>query len=69
MEELFSSQDRNNKDSTDILETLGTIDVKYMIKEIEDKIKATYKYLSISGNEYYWENFPDNTRKAMLGKM
>ena len=67
--ELFSPQDRNNKDSTTMLETLGTIYIKAMIKDIEDKTKYTYKYLSISGTEYSWEHFLDTTKKSMLGKM
>ena len=69
VEELFSPQDRNNKEITTILETLVTISVKYMIKELEDKTKATYKYLSISGTEYYWEHCPLTTKKFMLGKI
>ena len=56
LEELFSPQDLNNKDSNTILETLGMIAVKDMINDIEDKTKATYKYLSISGTEYSWEH-------------
>ena len=45
VEELFSPQDRDNKDSTPMLETLGTIALKTMIKELEDKTKDTYKYM------------------------
>ena len=67
-EELFSPQYHNNKDSTTMLDTLGTISDNDMIKEIYDKTKATYKYLSISGTEYSWEHCPENTNKAMLWK-
>ena len=67
-EELFAPQDRNNKDSTLMLETLGTIALKAMIKELEDKTKATYKYLTLSGSEYSWEHCPETTKKAMLWK-
>ena len=52
VEELFAPHERDNKDSTPILETLGTLALKDMIKELEDKTKATYKYLSLSGYEY-----------------
>ena len=52
-----------------MLETLGTIDVKDIIKDLEDKTKTTYKYLSISRTDYSCEHCPDPTRKAMLGKM
>ena len=58
VEELFSPQYRNNKDSTAMLETLFTIALKVMIKDLEDKKKATYKYLSLSGSEYSWEHCP-----------
>ena len=51
-EELFAPQYRDNKYSTPMLETLGMISLKTMIKELEDKTKATYKYLSLSGSEY-----------------
>ena len=54
MEELLSPHDRNNKDSTTMLETLCTLSVKDVIKDLEDKTKANYKYLSISGTEYSW---------------
>ena len=66
---MFAPQDRDNKESTPMLETLGTIALKAMIKELEDKTKATYKYLSLSGSEYSWEHCPETTKKSMLGKM
>ena len=69
VEGLFSPQDLDNKGSTTMLETLGTISVEAMIKDFEDKTKATYKYLSISGTEYSWDHFPETTKKSMLGKM
>ena len=37
VEEMCALQDRDNKDSTHILDTLGTIYLKAMIKELEDK--------------------------------
>ena len=51
VEELFAPQYRDNKDSTTMLETLGKIALKATIKELEDKTKATYKYLSLYGSE------------------
>ena len=68
-EELFAPQDHDNKDSTPIMETLGVISLKAIIKELEDKTKATYKYLSLYGSEYSWEHCPETTKKSMLGKM
>ena len=38
--ELFAPQYRDNKDSAPMLETLGTIAIKAMIKELEDKKKG-----------------------------
>ena len=52
-----------------MLEKQGTIDVKAMVKDLEGKTKATYKYLSISGTDYSWEHCPETTKKAMLGKI
>ena len=69
VEELFSPQYRDNKDSTTMLQTLGMIAFKAMIKQLKDKTKATYKYLSISGTEYSLEHCPETTKKSMLGKM
>ena len=69
VEELFAAQDQNNKYSNPMLETLGMISLKAIIKELEDKTKANYKYLSLSRSEYSWEHCPETTKKAMLGKM
>ena len=52
-----------------MLDKLGIIDVKATIKELEDKNKATYKYLSIFGTENSWDHLPETTNKAMLWKM
>ena len=49
VEELFLPQDHNNKDSTTMMYTLDTIAVKSVIKDLEYKTEAAYKYLSISG--------------------
>ena len=40
-----------------------------MIKDLEDKTKATYKYLSIFETKYSWEHYLETTKKAMIGKM
>ena len=52
-----------------MLETPGKISVKALIKELEDKTKATYKYLSIFGTKYSWDHCTETTKKAMLGKI
>ena len=69
MKELVAPQYRDNKDSTPMLETLDTIALNATIEELEDKTKATYNYLSLSGSEYSWEHCPETTNKAILGKM
>jgi hypothetical protein len=35
--------------------------------EIQDKKKAKYKYLSISGSEYSWNHCGEEKKKALLG--
>ncbi len=35
--------------------------------ELQDKKKATYKYLSISGSEYLWNHCGEEKKKALLG--
>jgi hypothetical protein len=35
--------------------------------ELQDKKKATYKYLSISGLEYSWNHCGEEKKKALLG--
>ena len=42
------------------------IALKAMIKELEDKTKATYKYLSLFVSEYSCEHCPETTKKDML---
>ena len=68
IEELFSPQDEDNKNSTHMLKKVAASAIKAMIDEMEDESKATYKYLSISGSEYSYEHCPDDVKKAMLGK-
>jgi hypothetical protein len=38
-----------------------------MCTELQDKKKATYKYLSISGSEYSWNHCGEEKKKALLG--
>ena len=52
-----------------MLQTLGKIALNSMIKELEDKTKATYNFLSLSRSEYSQEHCTKTTKKAMLGKM
>ena len=68
VEELFSPQERNNEDSTTMLETSGTISFKDMIKDLDNKTKYTYNYLSIYGTEYSWGHCPETTKKTILEK-
>jgi len=68
IEELFSPQDEDNKNSTDMLKKVAATAINAMIEEMEDESKATYKYLSISGSEYSYDHCPDEVKKAMLGK-
>ena len=69
VKELFSSEKIYNQDSTDTLEKISAICIAELVVELEDKKKATYKYLSISGSEFSYEHCPEDVKKPMLGKM
>ena len=69
LDELFSPQDDDNKDSTTLLKTVGTLAIQAFIEELEDEKKATYKYLSLSGSPFSFDHCPDDVKKAMLGMM
>ena len=62
IKELFTPSDRENKYSTDMLEKLAVIGIQAMIDELEDKTKATYKYLSISGTEFWYKHYPKDVK-------
>ena len=40
-----------------------------LVVEMENKKKATYKYLYIYGLEFSYKNCPEEVKKSMLGKM
>ena len=69
IDELFSPKDDDNKDSTEILETVAKLGIEAMLCELEDETKATYKYLSVSGSPYYFEHCPEEVKEAMMGTM
>ena len=52
-----------------MLKKVAAIGFQTIIDELEDKIKATYKYLCISGTEFLYKHCPEDVKKAMLGKM
>lgn len=69
IDELFSPKDDDNKDSTEILETVAKLGIDAMLCELEDETKATYKYLSVSGSPYSFEHCPEEVKEAMMGMM
>ena len=69
IDELFSPKDDDNKDSTEILEKVATLAMEAMICELENKTKATYKYLSLSGSPFSFEHCPEEVKEAMCGMM
>jgi hypothetical protein len=69
IKELFSPQDRDNKDSTPMLEKVAAIGIEAFKDEMENEKKASYKYLSISGSEYSYDHCPEEVKEAMLGLM
>ena len=66
--EVFTPKNARNKESRGITIELALVAVKAMLKELLDKKKASYKYLSCSGSEYSWEHCPKHIHKACLGK-
>ena len=67
--ELFSPENLDNQDSTDILEKIAAIGIVALVVKMENEKKATYKYLSISGSEFSYEHCPEDVKKSMLGKL
>ena len=57
LDELFPPQDDDNKDSTTLLEKVGTLAIEAFIEELEDEKKATCKYLSLSGSPFSFDHF------------
>ncbi|KAL7553860.1 hypothetical protein ACHAWF_017484 [Thalassiosira exigua] len=52
-----------------MLEEVAMVGIAALKKELEEENKATYKYLSISGEEFSYDHCPDSVKRAMLGKM
>ena len=69
IDELFNPQDDDNKDSTVILEKVGSLGIETFVGEIEDETKATNKYLSVSGSPFSYDHCPEDVKTAMLGMM
>lgn len=69
IDELFSPKDDDNKESTAILEKVAKLAIEAMLRELEDKKKATYKYLSVSGSPFSYDHCPQAVKDAMLGMM
>ena len=68
LDELFTPEDCDNRDSTPVLEEVAKIGVAALQQELEDPKKATFRYLSISGSEFSFEHCPEETKNDMLGR-
>ena len=68
IKELLCPTNLDNQDSIEMLETITTIGIQALIDELLDEKKATYKYLSISGSDFYHEHCPDDVKREMLGQ-
>ena len=53
IKELFSPTNLDNQDITKMLVTITTIGIQALIDELLDEKKATYKYLSILGSDFF----------------
>ena len=56
--ELFSTENLDNQDSKNNLEKIAAIGIAELVVKMENEKKATYKYLSISGSEFFYEHCP-----------
>ncbi|KAL7536200.1 hypothetical protein ACHAXR_006982, partial [Thalassiosira sp. AJA248-18] len=66
-EELFHPKLESNKATGDRVKELAKVAALAIVKELEDKKKATWKYLSISGSPSSWEHCPDEVKEKLLG--
>ena len=64
---LFTPTQKADVETTDKVIELTTIAMHAIIKELLDKKRATYTYLSISGTAYSYTHSPGEKRKALLG--
>ena len=67
--ELFSPTRKENIDSSEYAEELGSVFAKAMLKELRDPTKATSKYLSSLDGSYSWKNTSPEVHKSLMGKM
>ena len=66
---FFCPVDDDTQDSSYMLNKLADVGVTVPIDQLENKNKATYKFLSISGTQFSYEHFLDDTKRVILGKM
>lgn len=66
--ELFFPTRKENIETKSLVEELGVIAAKAIVKELCDTKKETSQYLSSINGPYSWKNTPPNIQKALLGK-
>eukprot|EP00956_Cyclotella_meneghiniana_P034905 scaffold109285_cov63-Cyclotella_meneghiniana.AAC.1 len=64
---LFNPTRETDKETTDTVIELASTAVDAVITELEDKRKATFKYLDISGSEYCFANCTEDRKAALMG--
>ena len=64
---LFNPTRATDKETTDTVIELASTAVEAVITELEDKRKATFKYLDISGSEYCYANCTEDRKAALMG--
>ena len=67
-DQLFDPTRTTHKATTKRMIVLAKIAADAIITELEDKKKATHKYLSRFGSNFSWEHCPGEQKKALLGK-
>ena len=64
---LFNPTRATDKETTDTVIELASTAVEAVITELEDKRKATFNYLDISGSEYCFANCTADRKAALMG--
>lgn len=67
-QELFNPQRQENKDTNDLVLTLGLLVAEAMLEEFVDPRKVTRHYVSAIGGKFSWAKTSEEEKKAGIGK-
>lgn len=66
---LFDPDDEDDIASTDFLEEISVVAAKTWVRELLDKKKGTYQFMSDSNSKYCWKNITPELKRAAMGKL